>query len=63
MIGVVILGFQPQATLWGTGVRPKIIWLNILGWGFMFVGFGLMLISVTLSRKKKIDERRPLWYK
>ncbi|MCX5698329.1 MAG: hypothetical protein NTX01_01335 [Candidatus Omnitrophica bacterium] len=52
MIGVAILGFQPQVTLWGSGIRPKIILLNILGWGFMFAGFGLMLISEVLQKSR-----------
>ena len=55
MIGIVILGFQPQVTLWDTGIRPKIIWLNILGWGLMFVGFGLMLISELLQKREDIN--------
>lgn len=51
MIGAVILGFQPQLTLWDTGTCPRIIWLNALGWGFIFIGFGLILISELLHKK------------
>ena len=51
MIGVVILGFQPYQTLWDTGTRAKITWLNILGWGSMFIGFGLMLFVEFNLRK------------
>jgi len=53
MIGVVILGFQPQITLWDTGTRPKIAWLNILGWALMFSGFGLMLIAEWFKNKRR----------
>ena len=37
IIGVIILGFQPNVTLWGTGIKPKYAILNILGWGFLGV--------------------------
>ena len=43
MIGVLILGLQPEVTLWDTGTGPKLAWLNTLGWVFLFFGFGLIL--------------------
>jgi len=45
IIGVMILGFQPNVTLWDTGIKPKYTLLNILGWGLLGVGFLLQLIA------------------
>ena len=54
IIGVVILALQPQVTLWDTGTRPAIMWVNFTGWGFMLVGFGLMLISELWAIKRGV---------
>jgi hypothetical protein len=45
ILGVIILGFQPNVTLWETGIKPKYAFLNILGWGLLGVGFLLQLIA------------------
>ena len=45
IIGVIILGFQPYVTLWGTGTRAKYPFLNILGWGLLGVGFLVQLLA------------------
>lgn len=50
MVGALILGFEPQLTLWDTGTH-QIVWLHYLGWGFIIIGFGLVLVSELLQKK------------
>jgi hypothetical protein len=54
MIGVAILGFQPQVTLWDVGTAAKYPGLNILGWGLLFFGFLMMFLVEAKIDKKKI---------
>lgn len=53
MLGAFILGLQPQVTLWDTGTKPKMAWLNLLGWVCMFAGFLLMLAAEVKRSKGK----------
>jgi hypothetical protein len=45
IVGVVILGFQPNFTLWDSGMKPKFAILNILGWACLGVGFLFQLFA------------------
>ena len=53
MIGVVILGLQPTAAYYDTGIHPRIAWLDLSGWTFLFIGFGLMLYNELRKNKAK----------
>jgi len=52
IVGVVILGFQPNLTLWDSGTKPKFAILNILGWVCLGVGFLLQLFAEEGKKTK-----------
>lgn len=52
MVAVLILGFQPMETLWGTGVRAKYSLMNGLAWGWLFLGFGCQFIATFEQRPR-----------
>lgn len=54
IIGVVIVGFQPMSGTYDTIGLPDYPILNRIGWGFLLIGFGLMLFSEI---KEKLYEK------